>query len=222
MLHEVTRCYMRLQKASERASCDSLCTSRLAQRQEKLRFRLWRSLVYSFPGICDNTADKKQDSQCNKCNTQCYWQSFEKITSKSYGKNSFTEISYNLSNKFSGRFINRYHDLTQLYHGINALSRKGWERLLRFARNDTEHDGGYKMLHEVTRCYMRLRRLSVLMLVAGRADQYYEAKYYQDAQEYYSDKTLHRKNPPLSIDNYGYDEQYKCQQSRQEFHHSWQ
>jgi len=59
------------------------------------------------------------------------------------------------------------------------------------------------------------------MLVAGRADQYYEAKYYQDAQEYYSDKTLHRKNPPLSIDNYGYDEQYKCQQSRQEFHHSW-
>ena len=130
MLREVTRGYMRLQRISERASCVGQCTTRLTQRQEKLRSRIWRSLVYSFPGICDDTADKKQDSQCNKCNTQRYWQSFKKITSKSYSKNSFTEVSYDFSNKFSRRFINRYHNLIQLYHGIDALSRKGWERLL--------------------------------------------------------------------------------------------
>ena len=153
MLHEVTRCYMRLQRASERVFCAS--DGLLAQSLSELLLQL-----LTFPLFITS-------SDVPSC-----------------------------GGRDSGQCIINQGPLPELQMLQRALS-----------------------YH--TPLSRRLQGLSVLMLVASRANQYYEAKYYQDGQEYYSGKTLHRENPPLSIDNYGYDEQYKCQRNRQELHHSW-
>jgi len=51
--------------------------------------------------------------------------------SKTYSQNSLAKISYNLCNKFSGRFINSYHNFQwQLYHACKNLSSNAYAEVV--------------------------------------------------------------------------------------------
>jgi hypothetical protein len=68
-------------------------------------------LLISFSGMYKDTSDNKTDTQYTKNCPNKGRKPFKEIACQADGKYSFTQITYEFSNKFSSRLVNDIHNL---------------------------------------------------------------------------------------------------------------
>lgn len=103
---------------------------------QKLQLRRLSSpfLCLLFSWLDKNTADYKTDAQYTQNYLNNRREFFKKIAGKADGKNSFAQIRYGFSNKFTPGFINKYHHFKNIIRSNKCQEEKKSVRIVDLAR----------------------------------------------------------------------------------------